>query len=229
MTQRVLLVEDDLSLQMTIGDRLRVEGYEVDTAADGIEGLHRAETGPFDLIILDVMLPRLSGLDVCKRARQQGITTPIIMLTARGEEIDKVLGLELGADDYITKPFGVRELMARIKAVLRRADGTTGPPSERMVVDDLVLDFASYTATRDGQPFTLSPREFEILKYLWLHRNKTVTRDELLTQVWGYDDSISTRTVDNFMLKLRQKIEEDPASPKRIITIHGIGYKLVVQ
>jgi DNA-binding response OmpR family regulator len=225
----ILVVEDEREMLRGLRDNLEFENYRVDAATDGETALKKITEGSYDLIILDVMLPRLSGLDVCKRARQQGITTPIIMLTARGEEIDKVLGLELGADDYVTKPFGVRELMARIKAVLRRAEGSNGTPSERMVVDTLVLDFASYTATRDNQPLTLSPREFEIMKYLWLHRNKTVSRDELLTQVWGYDDSISTRTVDNFMLKLRQKIEDDPGSPKRIITIHGIGYKLIVQ
>jgi DNA-binding response OmpR family regulator len=225
----ILVVEDEREMLRGLRDNLEFENYHVDAATDGESALKKIVEGSYDLIILDVMLPRLSGLDVCKRARQRGITTPIIMLTARGEEIDKVLGLELGADDYITKPFSVRELMARIKAVLRRAEGIAAVPSERMVVDDLVLDFASFTATRDGQSLTLSPREFEIMKHLWIHRNKTVTRDELLTQVWGYDDSISTRTVDNFMLKLRQKIEEDPGSPKRIITIHGIGYKLVVQ
>jgi DNA-binding response OmpR family regulator len=225
----ILVVEDEREMLRGLRDNLEFENYRVDAATDGEIALKKITEGSYDLIILDVMLPRLSGLDVCKRARQQGITTPIIMLTARGEEIDKVLGLELGADDYVTKPFGVRELMARIKAVLRRAEGANGTPSERMVLDTLVLDFASYTATRDKQPLTLSPREFDIMKYLWLHRNKTVSRDELLTQVWGYDDSISTRTVDNFMLKLRQKIEDDPGSPKRIITIHGIGYKLIVQ
>jgi len=225
----ILVVEDEREMLRGLRDNLEFENYHVDAATDGESALKKIVEGSYDLIILDVMLPRLSGLDVCKRARQRGITTPIIMLTARGEEIDKVLGLELGADDYITKPFSVRELMARMKAVLRRAEGIAAVPSERMVVDDLVLDFASFTATRDGQSLTLSPREFEIMKHLWIHRNKTVTRDELLTQVWGYDDSISTRTVDNFMLKLRQKIEEDPGSPKRIITIHGIGYKLVVQ
>ncbi|MCX6135419.1 MAG: response regulator transcription factor [Ignavibacteriales bacterium] len=224
----ILVVEDEREMLRGLRDNLEFENYHVDAATDGETALKKIIDGSYDLIILDVMLPRLSGLDVCKRARQQGISTPIIMLTARGEEIDKVLGLELGADDYITKPFGVRELMARIKAVIRRAEGVMGAPPERMVVDTLVLDFTSYTATRDNRPLNLSPREYEIMKYLWLHRNKAVSRDELLTQVWGYDDSISTRTVDNFMLKLRQKIEKDPGSPRHIITIHGIGYKLVV-
>jgi DNA-binding response OmpR family regulator len=173
------------------------------------------------------MLPKISGLDVCKRTRKQGITTPIIMLTARGEEIDKVLGLELGADDYVTKPFGVRELLARVKALLRRAEGSVGVASERMILGTLEVNFTGYMAAREGEPLSLTPKEIDILKYFWHHRNKTVTREELLTNVWGYDESYSTRTVDNFILKLRQKIEADPANPKHILTIHGVGYKLV--
>jgi DNA-binding response OmpR family regulator len=224
----ILIVEDEPEMMRGLRDNLEFEHYKVDTAADGEAALRKISTGSYDLIILDVMLPKLSGLDVCKRVRQQGNKTPIIMLTAKGEEIDKVLGLELGADDYVTKPFGVRELLARIKAIIRRAEGSAAGQSETAAIGSLMLDFGSYTATRADKPITLSPREFEIMKYLWHHRNKTVSRDELLTEVWGYDDSISTRTVDNFMLKLRQKIEDDPAAPRRIITIHGIGYKLVV-
>jgi DNA-binding response OmpR family regulator len=173
------------------------------------------------------MLPFMSGLDVCKQVREKGVTTPIIMLTAKGEEIDKVLGLELGADDYITKPFGLRELLARVKAVLRRSDGTTGGSAQRMVLGSVEIDFATYTATRSGESVQMTPKEFEILKFLWQQRNKSVSRDQLLTNVWGYDESISTRTVDNFILRLRQKIEDDPAHPKHIITIHGLGYKLI--
>ncbi len=223
----ILVVEDEPDMLRGLKDNLEFENYEVDTAGDGQTALKKIADRSYDLIILDIMLPKLSGLDVCKRAREQGIATPIIMLTARGEEIDKVLGLELGADDYITKPFGVRELMARIKAVLRRTEGSAGGASDRMTLGPLDLDFASYCASREGQPLNLTPKEFEIMKYLWHHRNKTVSREELLTQVWGYEASISTRTVDNFILKLRQKIEEDPANPKHIITIHGIGYKLI--
>jgi DNA-binding response OmpR family regulator len=223
----ILLVEDEPAMLQGLKDNFEFERYDVDTAADGQTALKKIAEHSFDLIILDVMLPKLSGLDVCKRAREQGIKTPIIMLTARGEEIDKVLGLELGADDYITKPFGVRELLARVKAVLRRSEGSAGGPAERMVLGPLEFDFASYTALRKGQQLSLTPKEFEIIKFLWQHRNKTVSRDDLLKNVWGYDESMSTRTVDNFILKLRQKIEEDPANPKYIITIHGIGYKLI--
>lgn len=224
---KILVVEDEPDMLRGLKDNFEFENYEVDVARDGEAALKKITGSSYDLIILDIMLPKLSGLDVCKRAREQGIAMPIIMLTARGEEIDKVLGLELGADDYITKPFSVRELLARVKAVLRRSESLTTAPSERMALGALDMDFAAYTAVRKGEPLSLTPKEFEIMKYLWHHRNKTVTRNELLTQVWGYDESMSTRTVDNFILKLRQKIEEDPANPKYIITIHGIGYKLI--
>ena len=224
---KLLVVEDEPDMLRGLKDNFEFEHYEVDSAADGESALKQIAACSYDLIVLDIMLPTISGLDVCKRIREQGLTTPIIMLTARGEEIDKVLGLEFGADDYITKPFGVRELLARVKAILRRTENTAAALPDRMSLGPLEMDFAAYTAVRNGEPLSLTPKEFEIMKYLWQHRNKTVTRDDLLTQVWGYDESISTRTVDNFILKLRQKIEEDPASPKHIITIHGIGYKLI--
>jgi DNA-binding response OmpR family regulator len=225
---RILVVEDEPEMLRGLKDNFEFEQYEVDVARDGVTALKKITGSAYDLIILDIMLPKLSGLDVCKRAREQGIATPIIMLTARSEEIDKVLAFELGADDYVTKPFGVRELLARAKAVIRRSDNLTSTALERMTLGNLEIDFAAYSAMRAGEQLSLTPKEFEIVKYLWQHRNKTVTRDELLTQVWGYDESISTRTVDNFILKLRQKIEEDPANPKFIITMHGIGYKLIV-
>jgi DNA-binding response OmpR family regulator len=224
---KILVVEDEPDMLRGLKDNFEFENYEVDAARDGEAALKKISESSYDIILLDIMLPKLSGLDVCKRAREQGIKTPIIMLTARGEEIDKVLGLELGADDYVTKPFGVRELLARVKAVLRRSESLAEHQTERMSIGALEIDFAAYTATRGGVPLSLTPKEFEIIKHLWHHRNKTVTRDELLTQVWGYDESMSTRTVDNFILKLRQKIEADPASPKLIITIHGIGYRLI--
>ena len=223
----ILVVEDEPDMQRGLKDNLEFENYAVEMAADGESALKKISEHTYDLIILDVMLPKISGLDVCKRTRKQGITTPIIMLTARGEEIDKVLGLELGADDYVTKQFGVRELLARVKALLRRAEGSAGVASERMVLGTLEVDFMAYMAAREGEPLSLTPKEIDILKYFWHHRNKTVTREELLTNVWGYDESYSTRTVDNFILKLRQKIEADPANPKHILTIHGVGYKLV--
>lgn len=223
----ILVVEDEPDMQRGLRDNLEFEQFQVDIAADGQTGLKMITAGAYDLIILDIMLPGMSGLDVCKKARQQGITTPIIMLTARSEEIDKVLGLELGADDYVTKPFGIRELLARVKAQLRRAEGNPSGSQDKMVLGTLEIDFASYTAQLDGKPLSLTPKEIEIMKHFWHHRNKTVTRDELLTQVWGYDQSISSRTVDNFILKLRQKIEHDPSNPRYLLTIHGVGYKLV--
>jgi DNA-binding response OmpR family regulator len=173
------------------------------------------------------MLPAMSGFDVCKKAREHGVSTPIIFLTAKGEEIDKVLGLELGADDYITKPFGVRELLARTKAVLRRAEGHSGGPTDKAVLGEVEVDFRSYTAVRGGSPLPMTPKEFDVLRFLWQHRNHVVSRDQLLTNVWGYDEPLSTRTIDNFILKLRQSIEDNPSKPRYILTVHGLGYKLI--
>jgi DNA-binding response OmpR family regulator len=223
----ILVVEDEPDMQRGLRDNLEFEHYQVDLAEDGQTALKKITEGAYDLIILDIMLPAMSGLDVCRNVRQQGITTPILMLTARGEEIDKVLGLELGADDYVTKPCGVRELLARVKALLRRSEGAAGGGQDKMVLGSLEIDFPAYAAVRAGKPLDLTPKEIEIMKYFWHHRNKTVSREELLTNVWGYDQSISSRTVDNFILKLRQKIEEDPANPRFLLTIHGVGYKLV--
>ncbi len=223
----ILVVEDEPDMRLGLRDNLEFEKYQVEVAEDGQTAVEKITNHAYDLIILDVMLPTMSGLEVCKKIRQQGIATPIIMLTARGEEIDKVLGLELGADDYVTKPFGVRELLARVKALLRRSEGTPVGGQDKMVLGPLEIDFASYTALRAGKPLSLTPKEIEIMKYFWHHRNKTVSRDELLTKVWGYDQSISSRTVDNFILKLRQKIEDDPANPRYLLTIHGVGYKLI--
>ena len=225
---KILIVEDEPQMQRGVKDNLEFEGYEVDVADDGKSGLQKIMDKSYDLVLLDVMLPQMSGFDVCKKAREKGIATPIIMLTAKGEEIDKVLGLELGADDYITKPFGLRELLARVKAVLRRAEGSATGSAERMVLGSVEIDFATYNASRSGEAIQMTPKEFDILKFLWHHRNKAVSRDQLLTNVWGYDESLSTRTVDNFILKIRQKVEDDPAHPKHIMTIHGMGYKLIV-
>jgi DNA-binding response OmpR family regulator len=162
-----------------------------------------------------------------KKAREKGVLTPVIMLTAKGEEIDRVLGLELGADDYMTKPFSLRELLARVKAVLRRSERGTAAGS-RVRLGSFEADIDTYNASRDGVAVAMTPKEFEVLKFLWEHRNRTVSRDQLLTNVWGYDESVSTRTVDNFILKLRQKIEENPSNPRYIVTIHGTGYKLMI-
>lgn len=223
---KILIVEDEPGMQAGLRDNLEAEQYDVECVGDGITGLERMVIGSYDLVILDVMLPAMSGFDVLKKAREKSVLTPVIMLTAKGEEFDKVLGLELGADDYVTKPFSLRELLARVKAVLRRHE-PAGQSSHRMVLDDIVVDFSTYAASRGGHDLIMTPREFEVLKFLWVHRNQTVTRERLLTEVWGYDDSISTRTVDNFILKLRQKLEEDPAKPRHILTMHGTGYKFI--
>ena len=223
----ILIIEDDPKMQTGLRDNLEFEGYEVRVEGDGTNGLRAWMDNTFDCVILDVMLPGLSGFDVLKKAREKGILTPVIMLTAKGEEIDRVLGLELGADDYMTKPFSLRELLARVKAVLRRS-ARGGLAGSRVRLGSFEADIDSYDASRDGVAVAMTPKEFEVLKFLWQHRNRSVSRDQLLTNVWGYDESISTRTVDNFILKLRQKIEEDPSDPRYIVTIHGTGYKIVI-
>lgn len=224
---KILLVEDDPKMQLGLKDNLEFEGYDVHVVGDGEDALQQILENEYDLVILDVMLPGMSGFDVVRTCRQKGVGTPVIMLTAKGEEIDKVLGLELGADDYVTKPFGLREVMARVKAVLRRQEGQAGGASSKMKLNETEIDFGNYTAVANGKELPMTPKEFETLKFLWTHRNRVVTRDQLLTNVWGYDESISTRTVDNFILRLRQKLEPDPAHPRYIITIHGAGYKLI--
>jgi DNA-binding response OmpR family regulator len=223
---KILIVEDEPAMQRGLKDNLGFEGHDTQVIGDGESALKAILENSYDLVILDVMLPKLSGLDVLKKIREKGVATPVIMLTAKGEEIDRVLGLELGADDYVTKPFSLRELLARVKAVLRRSEGTVGPP-DRMVLGEITVDFTAYKAQRSGEEIAMTPKEFDLLKFLWQHRNSTVSRDQLLTNVWGYDDSMSTRTVDNFIVRLRQKLEEDPAHPRIIMTIHGAGYKLV--
>ena len=225
---RLLVVEDEQAMLMGLKDNLEFEGYQVDIADDGTKGLDLILKNEHDLILLDVMLPSMSGFDVCKNARIQGITTPVILLTAKGEEIDKVLGLELGADDYITKPFSLRELLARIKAILRRVDQRANDSTHKNIsIGNLVVNFANYEAFIDGNSSKMSHKEFDFLHYLWDHRNNVVSRDELLDNVWGTDYIPSSRTVDNFILKLRQKIEEDFNHPKIILTVHGVGYKLI--
>lgn len=223
----IIVIEDEPEMQRGLRDNLEFEGYTVTVSGDGKKGLDLLLSNTYDVIILDVMLPGMSGFDLCKKSRAAGITTPIIMLTAKGEEIDKVLGLELGADDYITKPFGLRELLARVKALLRRSSQSGEQSAAIIAIGMLEVDFGSYTAVKKGKPVPMTSKEFEVLKYLWHHKNQVITRDDLLTNVWGYDESISSRTVDNFIVKLRQKIEKDPAHPKYIITMHGTGYKLI--
>lgn len=224
---RILIVEDEVQMRKGLQDNLEYEGYEVDYAADGEEGQKKIVENTYDLILLDVMLPKKSGFDVCREIRARGITCPVLMLTAKGEEIDRVLGLELGADDYITKPFSLRELLARIKAVLRRSGGSL-KEGALITMGKLEVNFTTYEAYEKGQSVAMTHKEFEILKYLYQHKNQAVSREHLLNDVWGYDTMTTTRTVDNFILKLRQKIELNPAEPKHILTVHGIGYKFLV-
>jgi DNA-binding response OmpR family regulator len=224
--QKILIVEDEPNMRLGLRDNLEFEGYEVDFAPDGEAGLQKIIDNDYALILLDVMMPKMSGFDVCKTIRKKGITTPVILLTAKDQEIDKVLGLELGADDYVTKPFSLRELLARIKAVLRRGEILRTDES-KVQIGKIEVNFQNYTALENEDTVQMSHKEFEILNYLWKHRNKTVTRDDLLEKIWGYEGNPTTRTVDNFILKLRQKIEKDSNHPQIIITVHGIGYKLI--
>jgi DNA-binding response OmpR family regulator len=222
---RLLVVDDEPSMVMGLKDNLEFEGYSVETASDGTSALNSIRTNSFDLVVMDVMMPGLSGFDVCKTLRAENNATPILLLTARGQEMDRVLGLELGADDYITKPFSLRELLARIKAILRRTKPQQ--PSSIQRIGLLDVDFSAQTAMRDGQEIPLTHREFELLRYLISKQGQAVSRDELLEHVWGYDETPTTRTVDNFILRLRKAVEVDPANPKHILTAHGVGYKLV--
>lgn len=222
---RILIVEDDPAMSVALRDGFEFEKYAVEMAADGEEGLRLATRGDHDLMILDVMLPRKSGLDVCKELRRNGSSTPIIMLTARGQEIDKIVGLKLGADDYVTKPFSFMELLARVEAVLRRVSrNATG---EEFSFGDVQLDFRTYQATKSGMPLDLTPREFRILHYFIDHTGEVVSREALLNHVWGYDSSAFTRTVDTHMARLRQKIEDIASEPRHLITVHRVGYKFV--
>jgi DNA-binding response OmpR family regulator len=225
----ILIVEDEPSMQLGLKDNLELESYTVDVASEGETGLSKIKTNSYDLIILDVMLPKLSGFDVCKAARAVGILTPIILLTARGEEIDKVVGLELGADDYITKPFSVRELLARVKALLRRSNKMVNHTDDKKItIGRIQLNFSAFHAEENGDEVKLSHKEFEILQYLYSNKNQVVSRYNLLEKVWGYDEQPTTRTVDNFIVRLRQKIEINPNQPKIILTVHGSGYKLIL-
>jgi two-component system alkaline phosphatase synthesis response regulator PhoP len=223
---KVLVVEDEPDMVLGLKDNFEFEGYEVVTAPDGAAGLERARSQKPDLLILDIMLPKLSGLEVCKTLRGEGYDKPIIMLTARGQEIDKVVGLELGADDYVTKPFSIRELLARVRAVLRRTEGRKQRLA-RYRFADVELDFEHYKASKAGQALDMSPREFELLRYLIERKGDTVTRDQLLEDVWGYESYPSTRTVDTHIAKLRAKIGDSGSEPRWILTIHGMGYKFV--
>jgi two-component system alkaline phosphatase synthesis response regulator PhoP len=223
MHESILLVEDEAALRTTLSDRLRGEGYVVDTAIDGHEAFEKATNLPFDLVILDLMLPSRSGLDVCRDIRRSGIATPILILTARNQTIDKVVGLKLGADDYVTKPFEAAELIARIEALLRRVPIHTGQGVH--VFGSIRVDVKRGELTRDGKPVYLTDREFQLLRYFIERAGTTVPRKELLQSVWGYDADTLTRTVDTHVASLRQKLEENPKRPELIVTVSGVGYK----
>ena len=222
--KRLLLVEDEPGLVLTLTDRLSREGYAVESSADGESGLERAASSGFDLILLDVMLPRLNGLDLLRELRRRGNETPVIVLTARGQVVDKVVGLKLGADDYVTKPFEMMELLARIEAKLRRAPAPVRT-ADAYQFGAVSIDFRKAEVTRDGQPLELAAREFQLLRYFIEHRGATLTREELLNEVWGYNSMPSTRTVDVHVAWLRQKLEPVPKHPQYILTVHGLGYK----
>ena len=226
MTPRVLTVEDEPDLRLILQDNLEFEGYEVLSASTGEEGLDLAMAKRPDLVLLDLLLPRMSGYEVCRRLRAEHFTMPIIMLTARNAEMDRVTGLELGADDYMGKPFGVKELLARVRVQLRRPRATPRHPDE-VRVGEVTLDLRQRRAQCGRTPLDLSSREFELLEYLLDHADRVVTREELLRSVWGYSAAPLTRTVDNFVAKLRKKVERDPRNPRHILTVHGSGYRLV--
>jgi len=223
---KILIVEDEPAMVAGLRDNFEFEGYQVLSAPDGVAGLERALKDSPDLVILDVMMPRMSGLDVCKQLKQKRPSIPIIMLTARGQEVDKVVGLELGADDYVTKPFSIRELLARVKAVLRRAQGQH-KEKDRYVFGDVEVDVRKCQVSRKGRALEFSSKEFDLLKYFLFHSGEAISRDKLLEDVWGYDKFPTTRTVDAHIVRLRQKLEPKPDDPHYFLTVHGVGYKFV--
>ncbi|HEV7558210.1 MAG TPA: response regulator transcription factor [Kofleriaceae bacterium] len=227
---RILVVEDDPSIRMGLEDTLAAKGYDVEVVGKGVDGAERAQTGRYDLVVLDVMLPDIDGFEVCRRIRANRGTArsvPVIMLSARGAELDRVRGLELGADDYVTKPFSLMELLARVASVLRRAQGET-PEPQRIAFGDIDIDLVGQVATRAGQRIEMPSRAFAILKVFARRPGEVVGREVLLDEAWGYEDSVNTRTVDNHLVKLRRALEDEPDKPRWLITIHGAGYKLDV-
>ncbi len=221
--ERILIIEDEERILMGLEDNLRIEGYQVSSATDGLKGFSMAKDQSFDLIILDIMLPKMNGFEVCKQLRQTGITTPILILTAKSQEVDKVLGLEIGADDYVTKPFSPRELIARVNAIIRRMK------QAQQVIEldhfgDIEIDFKKYEAKKNGQPVNLTALEFTLLHFLIKHKDQVVSRDSILDNVWGNSVYVYPRTVDTHIANLRKKIEDDPEYPKFIIGVRSIGY-----
>jgi two-component system alkaline phosphatase synthesis response regulator PhoP len=223
-SRRLLLVEDEPGLVMTLTDRLAAEGYEVESATDAATALTSATSGSYDAILMDVMLPGGNGFDICRTVRQRGVQTPILMLTARGQLVDRVVGLKLGADDYLVKPFEIAELLARIEALLRRSPPPPGS-TDTYRFGDIAVDFRKAEVTRQGTIVELSAREFKLLRYFVEHRGAALSRDELLNEVWGYNAMPSTRTVDVHVAWLRQKLEDSARHPQYILTVHGLGYK----
>lgn len=224
---KILVVEDDETLSITLSDRLGAEGYEVEAARDGLKGLDAASAGDFDLIILDVMMPGKNGFDVCRDLRQRGVQSPVLMLTARREVVDKVVGLKLGADDYLTKPFEMMELTARVEALLRRARTPVTQSAGSYTFGDVVVDFNRTEIKKAGQEVNISALDFKLLKYFIEHRGETLSRDRLLDEVWEYDSSVYSRTVDVHIAGLRQKLEPKPDHPRYIVTVHRVGYKFL--
>ena len=228
--KKILVVEDDLAILRGLKDNLEFESYEVLSAEDGERGYAVLKEKKPDLVILDLMLPKLSGYELCRKARHEGITTPVLMLTARGEEKDRVAGLDQGADDYVTKPFSIPELLARVRALIRRVElSKTGNLPAELHFDDVSIDFKRFEARKAGKAVEMSRKEFGILRMLAARAGEVVRRDELLDEVWGYDQYPTTRTVDNHIALLRGKLEEDPVHPRRILTIYGVGYRLVLE
>jgi len=227
MKKKILIIEDSRGIQMSLKDEFKSNGYQVTVASDGAEGLRLALEGKPDLIILDIMLPVMDGYEVCKKLRMKGNHIPVIMLTVKNREIDKVLGLELGADDYVTKPFSVAELSARVRTIFRRMEEYSGK-TESYTIGQINLDFKKYEASKNGESVIFTPLEFQLLELLVNNKGEVITRDEMLDKVWGENNVvISLRTIDSHIVNIRKKLEKDPAHPKYIINIRGVGYKLV--
>ena len=222
---KVLVIEDDMAMAAALRHGFESESYDVTVAENGAVGLEQATKERRDLVILDLMMPKIDGLNVCKRLRSAGNKVPIIMLTARSQEIDKIVGLRLGADDYVTKPFSFMELVARAEAILRRTTGEIKPAPSVCRFGDVVVDFKHHEATKGGKPVELSAREFQLVEYFHRRRGEVVTRNDLLDAVWDYQSAVFTRTVDTHIAKLRKKIEDRPADPRFIVTVHRVGYK----
>lgn len=224
---KILIVEDESAIRMALKDDFEMEGYGVEAAADGTEGFNRALDPGFDLLILDVMLPGMNGFDICKKIREQGIKTPVIMLTARGQEIDRILGLEFGADDYVTKPYSSRELLARVKAILRRIDyGAKTTDDELFSIMGVEIDFQRHACRKNGHELNLTVYEYGLLQYMARHRGRAISRDELLDEVWGKDIVVTPRVVDTHIANLRKKLEDRPFKPRIILSVHGFGYRV---